>query len=126
MHIEAVPVWMGVVPPRLTSGTEAPLPHLYLVLAILGAVLPYAAFAPLILGAAPIGVWFEQVLGPPAARGFTMDLLVSAATFLIWSFGDARRRGFRGWWRVPLVMTTIGLSCAFPLYLWLRGRQGST
>lgn len=105
------------------SAPEAPVPTVYLVLAILGAVLPYAAFAPLILGAAPLGVWIEQVLAPPAARGFTLDLLVSALTFLIWSFTDARRRGFRGWWRVPVVMTTIGLSCAFPLYLWLRQRH---
>ena len=98
---------------------------LYLPLAVLGAVLPYSAFAPLIWEAAPLSVWLEQVLEPPAARGFTFDLFVSAATFLVWSFGDARARGFRGWWRIPVVMTTIGLSCAFPLYLWLRERDAS-
>jgi hypothetical protein len=98
------------------------MPTLYLVLAVLGAVLPYSAFAPLIVQAAPPGVWLDQVLIPPAARGFTFDLMVSAVTFVAWSYRDARRRGFRGWWRIPLVMTTIGLSCAFPLYLWLRDR----
>lgn len=101
------------------------MPALYLTLAVLGAVLPYSAFGPLILEAAPLGVWIEQVLGPPAARGFTFDLFVSAATFLVWSFLDARSRRFPRWWRIPLVMTTIGLSCAFPLYLWLRERHAT-
>ena len=95
----------------------------YLALAVLGAILPYSAFGPLILQGAPLGVWIDQVLGPPAARGFTWDLLVSATTFLVWSFQDARRRRFPRWWRVPLVTITVGLSCAFPLYLWLRERH---
>jgi hypothetical protein len=98
------------------------MPTLYLVLAVLGAILPYSAFAPLIGQGAPPGVWIDQVLVPPAARGFTFDLLVSATTFVAWSFQDARNRGLRGWWRIPVVMTAIGLSCAFPLYLWLRDR----
>ncbi|MEJ2539398.1 MAG: DUF2834 domain-containing protein [Gemmatimonadota bacterium] len=99
--------------------------RIYLLLAVLGAVLPFSAFGPLILQGASLGVWVEQVLGPPAARGFTFDLAVSALTFLIWSFQDARARRFRRWWLVPVVMTTIGLSCAFPLYLGLRERRAS-
>lgn len=98
----------------------------YLALAVLGAVLPYSAFGPLVLEGASLGVWIDQVLVPPAARGFTFDLFVSAATFLIWSFRDARQRGVPRWWRLPLVMTLIGLSCAFPLYLWLRERHAGS
>jgi hypothetical protein len=97
----------------------------YLILAVLGAVVPYALFGPLILQGAGVGVWMEQLLGAPAARGLTGDITVSALVFLVWSRVEARRLGMRRWWPYPLVMVTVGLSCAFPLFLWSREGRAS-
>jgi len=92
----------------------------YLALAVIGAIVPYALFGPLILEGAGIGVWLDQLLGAPAARGLTGDITVSALVFLVWSHREARRLGIPRWWVYPVVMVTVGLSCAFPLFLWSR------
>lgn len=103
---------------------------IYLVLAVVGAVVPYALFGSLILEGAGIGVWMDQLLTDPAPRGLTGDLAVAALVFLVWSWREARRLEMGRWWIYPLVMTGIGLSCAFPLFLWRRearvaeGRDG--
>lgn len=92
----------------------------YLALAIVGAIVPYALFGPLILEGAGWQVWLDQLLGAPAARGLTGDITVSAVVFLVWSFREAKRLGVARWWIYPVVMCGIGLSCAFPLFLWVR------
>lgn len=92
----------------------------WLGLAVVGAVVPYALFGPLILQGAGIDVWLDQLLTDPAPRGLTGDITVSAGVFLVWSFREARRLTMRRWWIYPVVMGTIGLSCAFPLFLWAR------
>ena len=92
----------------------------WLIAAIIGAVVPYVLFGPLILQGAGLGVWMEQLLSDPAPRGLTGDITVSALVFLAWSFREARRLGMGRWWIYPVVMTTVGLSCAFPLFLWAR------
>lgn len=97
----------------------------YLVLAIVGAVVPYLLFGSLILEGAGIDVWMRQLLTDPAPRGLTGDITLSAAVFLLWSFRERRRVGMARWWPFPLVTLTIGLSCALPLFLWAReGRVG--
>jgi len=100
--------------------------RLYLVLAIVGGIVPYLLFGSLILEGAGINVWMEQLLTDPAPRGLTGDLTLSAAVFMLWSFREVRRLEMSRWWVYPLVTCTIGLSCAFPLFLWAReGRLGS-
>lgn len=94
--------------------------RVYLALAVIGAVVPYALFGSLILEGAGFGVWMDQLLTDPAPRGLTGDLAVAALVFLVWSWREARRLEMGRWWVYPLVMTGIGLSCAFPLFLWAR------
>lgn len=96
---------------------------LYLALAVVGAVVPWALFGSLVLQGAGLQVWLDQLLTEPAPRGLTGDLLVAAVVFLIWSRVEARRLGMDRWWIYPLVTVGIGLSCAFPLFLWARERD---
>lgn len=95
----------------------------YLLLALVGAVVPYLFFA---------GFFAEQGLGPVgfvaalfangAAGGFTADLLISSAVFWIYLF--SRRSGPSPWLFVVLNLT-IGLSCALPAYLYAVSRSES-
>lgn len=96
--------------------------RIYLALAVIGAIVPYALFGSLILEGAGIGVWMDQLLTDPAPRGLTGDLAVAALVFLVWSYTESRRLAMGRWWIYPVVMTGIGLSCAFPLFLWRRER----
>ncbi|MGD8831512.1 MAG: DUF2834 domain-containing protein [Pseudomonadales bacterium] len=90
--------------------------HVYLGLAILGAVLPYLFFVPFF---AAHGLDLRGFVGAlftnGASAGFTADLLVSSAVF--WTYLFSRREGPAAWPFVVLNLT-IGLSCALPAYLW--------
>ena len=100
--------------------------HVYLVLAVLGAALPYAFFTQFVLGPDPsLDHFLRQSFANPSAGGLTTDLLITSVVFWLWSFGEARRRGMRRWWPYVLVNLTIGLSCAFPLFLYVRERAGT-
>ena len=97
---------------------------LYLVLAILGAVIPYAFFLQHFSaeGVSLFG-FVSALFANPAAGGFTADLLFTSAVF--WIFMIQQRRRDKG--PNPLLFVAlnllVGLSCAFPAYLYARERK---
>lgn len=94
---------------------------LYLALAVAGAVLPYVFFVRFLGSADPtLGAFTRQLFATDPAAGFTTDLLVTSAVFWIWSFREARLRGMRRWWAYVVVNLAVGLSCALPLFLYVR------
>ena len=97
----------------------------YLIGAIVGAVGPYVFFAQFLGGAdTSLGAFVAQLFATPPAAGFTTDLLITSGVFWAWSFGEAKRLGMQRWWAFVAVNLTIGLSCAFPLFLYFReGRE---
>jgi hypothetical protein len=97
----------------------------YLALAVIGAVLPMRYFI----------AWFEANgydLGGmiaawnvnDATTGLVYDLTVAAAALAVWIVHETLRT--RLWLNlvcVPVIFG-IGVSCALPLYLYMRGRAG--
>jgi len=88
----------------------------YLLLAVIGAVLPMAFFVQHFsaAGLAP-GSFLAAAFANPAAAGLSADLIVSSVVFWVWLF--ARRQGPSPWPFVALNLL-VGLSLALPLYLW--------
>ena len=97
--------------------------HVYLILAIIGAIVPMYYFVS----------WFEEHgydLSAmveawnvnDAATGLTYDLTISAFALLVWVIAETARNG--RWLNLIAIPATfcIGVSCGFPLYLWLRTR----
>lgn len=95
----------------------------YLVLAVVGAVVPYLFFLEhfATMGLNPI-VFVASGFANPGAAGLTADLLIASVVF--WVFLFAHGEGRRAGWLIP-VNLLIGLSCALPLYLYLRARDAS-
>lgn len=95
--------------------------RVYLLLALLGAVVPYAFFTAHIAAAGPgLPAFLGAVFATSAAAGFAADVLISSA--VLWVFLFASGDGRRAWVIVP-VNLLIGLSCALPAYLYLRERD---
>lgn len=97
--------------------------HLYLALAILGAIVPMYYFVS----------WFEAFgydLGAmveawnvnDATTGLVWDLTISYAALVVWVLYETARNG--RWVNLVAIPAgiCIGVSCGFPLYLWLRSR----
>ncbi|MEQ8859673.1 MAG: DUF2834 domain-containing protein [Pseudomonadales bacterium] len=92
----------------------------YLSLAVVGAVVPGAFFAAHFAGNGyGLIAFLEAVSATPAASGFAADVLISSVA--LWAFLFASGDGRRAWLIVPLNLF-IGLSCALPVYLYLRLR----
>jgi hypothetical protein len=97
--------------------------HLFLILAIFGTVIPYFFFLQFIAG---------QGLAPPAflsalfvngaTAGFTADLLISSCVFWLFLYVEKAER----MWLYILLNLTIGLSCALPLYVYMKLRAAET
>jgi hypothetical protein len=102
---------------------ELIMKSLYLMLAIVGAVVPYGFFFGFIAAEGLNLSGFVSALfanGP--AGGFTADLLISSVVFWIFMFSRpggmfTRPDGPKPWLFIVLNLT-IGLSCALPAYLY--------
>ena len=96
----------------------------YLALAIIGAVVPYAFFAQHFsaVGPAP-SAFLGALFANPAAGGFTAALVISSVAFWVAMFARrARQEGPHPALFVALNLA-IGLSCALPAYLYANARR---
>ena len=93
----------------------------YALAAVAGAVIPWIFFGSFLATEGPDPIGFVRALFPNgAAGGFSADVLVSATVFWVWSYRDSRLNGVARWWLVLPATLLVGLSLAFPLYLYRR------
>ena len=92
--------------------------NVYLLLAIIGALVPYAFFFSFVSdsGLDPVA-FLAAVFANGSASGFAADLFISS--FVFWIFMFTRSEGPGPWLFIALNLT-IGLSCALPAYLYAR------
>ena len=97
---------------------------LYLVLAIVGGIIPYIFFMQHFGQFGIDLVQFTQALFVNgAAGGFTADLLISSFVFWIAMFSRHRAGKGPGPWLFVAINLTIGLSCALPAYLYANEKS---
>ena len=98
----------------------------YLVMAIVGTVVPWAFFANFFAAnGLDVPGFIGGLFANGAAGGFSADVLISIAVFWVWSWHDAKTHSIDRWWWVLPSGCLVGLSLALPLYLWLReGHRG--
>ncbi len=100
------------------------LKTIYLLLAILGAVIPIAFFADFVAeNGLDLIAFVAALFVNGAAGGFTADLLISSFVFWIYMFSN-QQGGPKPWAFIALNLC-IGLSCALPAYLWAKIRATS-
>ncbi len=99
---------------------------IYLLLAILGGLLPTLA-----------NIEFIKIYGPgfdiyrfismaninPASQSLSRDLLIGASAITIWMVSESRRLKMRHLWIIILTTFTIAFAFATPLFLYLRERR---
>ncbi len=94
--------------------------NFYLAASITGAVVPFIFFVDFFNAEGLLLTTFVSALFVNgAAGGFTADLLITSAVF--WAFLISNRDART--WLYVLVNLGIGLSCALPLYLYMRARE---
>jgi hypothetical protein len=93
----------------------------YLVLAILGGIIPYLFFAQFIsLEGLNLILFIESLFINGAAGGFSADLLFTSFVFWLFMFHQAKGSSGPSPYLFIGINLTIGLSCALPAYLYAR------
>ena len=93
----------------------------YLILAILGALLPLSQFVPAsIEGSFSVGALLSEVSATRNLRGVALDLMVAAITGLVFFIHEGRRLRVRHLWLPVLGTLLVGFSFGLPIFLYLR------
>ena len=97
---------------------------LYLVAAILGAVLPLSQLIPfLVAHGFDVPLLFRQLFENHVSAFFGLDVIVSSVVLWLFVFSEGRRRGMSNLWVYILCNLAVGVSLALPLFLFFRERK---
>lgn len=101
--------------------------NLYLVLCLLGTVLPYSQFIPFLRDhGLDLRLFLQQLFSTPVSGFFGMDVLVSSLVLWVFVYTEGRRAGIRRLWAPVLANLTVGVSLGLPLFLYQRERRGGS
>jgi hypothetical protein len=96
----------------------------YVLLAVLGTVLPYSQFIPwLAEHGLNIRLMFTELFLGRVSAFFGLDAIVSAVVLLVFIFSEGTRRKISMLWLPVAATCLIGVSCGLPLFLYLRERR---
>ena len=97
--------------------------NIYLLLCVLGAVIPYSQFVPWVMeNGLQLGLLVRQLFANRISAFFGLDVLVSSVVLLVFMRVEGRMLRVRFRW-IPIVgLCAVGVSLALPLFLYLRER----
>ncbi len=97
------------------------LKTIYLVLCLLGTLLPYWQFVPWLAENGPnMSLFFQQLFANHIGAFFGMDIFVSAVVLLVFVRSESSRLRVRGRWLPLIAVLIVGVSVGLPLFLYLR------
>ena len=97
---------------------------LYLVAAILGAILPLSQLIPFLAAhGLDMPLLFKQLFANHISAFFGLDVIVSSFVLWLFVFSEGRRRSMRNLWLYVLCNLAVGVSLALPLFLFFRERR---
>lgn len=100
------------------------LRHVYLLLCVLGFILPYAQLVPWILdNGLQLGLLVRELFATRIGAFFGLDVVVSAIVLFVFIFARRRESGVRHLWLPVIATLLVGVSLGFPLFLYLQERS---
>jgi hypothetical protein len=95
--------------------------QIYLVLCIVGTVLPYRQLIPFLREhGLDLRAFFDQLFSTPVGGFFGMDVIVSSVVLWIFIGVEGRAQRVRYLWAPFAAILLVGVSLGLPLFLYLR------
>ena len=92
----------------------------YIVLCVLGAVIPMAVFVPFAVeNGLDMGLFVKEMFATRVASFLSADLIISSLVLWVFIFFEVRKRAIKYWWLAIIANVAVGLSLALPLFLLL-------
>ncbi len=96
----------------------------YLILCILGTILPYSQFVPfLVEHGLNLQLFFEQLFINRISSFSAMDLIVTSLVLWVFVFWEGSRLGMKNLWIYIAGNLLVGVSLGLPLFLLMRQRK---
>ncbi|BBH22352.1 hypothetical protein Back11_36970 [Paenibacillus baekrokdamisoli] len=100
--------------------------HGYLLLTFLGIVLPYWYFIPFLqTHGFDVKELVNQLFVNKISGFFAMDVIVSSVVLWYFILIEGKKLGMKRLWVYVIASLAVGVSLAFPLFLYIRERQKS-
>jgi hypothetical protein len=97
------------------------LRYVYLLLCVIGALLPYWQFAPWFLQhGLDLSFLFHELFANRIGGFFGLDVIVSSLVLWVFVFSEGQRLGVRHLWLPVIASLVVGVSLGLPLFLYLR------
>jgi hypothetical protein len=101
--------------------------NIYLILAIIGFVVPYYFFLQLPAeGGSDLPSLIQPFFANNFMKGAAMDLTISVIVFWMYIFTEASKLQMKNPWVYLLATLLVGLSFALPLFLYFREHKLAT
>ena len=95
--------------------------HLYLMLSIIGTVLPLSQFVPFLAAhGMNMPLFFEKLFINEISSFFAMDVIVAAVVTALLIAHETKRLKIKNTWVCYIGLFTVGVSCGLPLFLYFR------
>ncbi len=98
--------------------------YIYLLLCIIGTILPYSQILPLILD--PSFSWAtmgELLFANRVSTLFALDLFVTATVFIVFALSEGIKLHIKHLWLPFVASALVGASLGFPLFLYMREQK---
>ncbi|MCU6791379.1 DUF2834 domain-containing protein [Paenibacillus sp. WQ 127069] len=100
--------------------------HGYLLLAIVGTVLPYWYFIPFLqTHGLDVKEFVNQLFANKISGFFAMDVIVSSVVLWYFILIEGKKLGIKRLWVYVIASLTVGVSLGLPLFLYTRERKKS-
>lgn len=100
---------------------------LFLILAVIGAVVPLMYFIPFVLtNGFDLPLIVSQLFQNNVSASFGLDVIISAFVLFVFVFSEGRRRRMKHLWIYVVCTSLIGVSLGLPLFLLFRERSLNT
>jgi hypothetical protein len=100
------------------------LRHVYLILCVIGTVLPYSKFLPWMMDhGLNVALLCEELFSTRIGAFFGFDVFVSALVLVLFVTTEGRRMALPLLWLPTVATLVVGVSLGLPLFLFLRQRQ---
>jgi hypothetical protein len=98
--------------------------NIYLVLALLGFVVPYWFFFNFLnTNGLNVALLVQQLFANDISTFFAVDLIISTIVFWIYMVAEAANLQMKNSWLYILASLAVGLSFALPLFLYFREQK---
>ncbi len=96
----------------------------FLILCVLGFLLPLSQFIPWVVdNGLNIPLFFQEIFSTRIGGFFGMDVIVSAVVLLVFIFAEGKRLKLPNLWLPIMATLSVGVSFGLPLFLYMRQKQ---